>query len=127
MSEGLRNLTTAFTRPVFLLTITIVAAATLHFTMPSSDVSANQQIGSASSTTISEKEDSNKKTTTDITKPPAVEAPASTSKLSGAELKAQKKAEKAARRQQEVQAKQVGSAATAPITGSKTEGQSSQI
>lgn len=60
------------------------------------------------------------------TKGTAQSAKASAQKLSGAELKAQKKAEKAARRQQEIQARQSGPVASIPASGGKSQAQSAQ-
>jgi len=71
---------------------------------------------------IAGKNEPNSKGAAQSTKPSARADPASAPKLSGAELKAQKKAEKAARRQQE----KSGPVASTPASGGKSQAQNAQ-
>lgn len=72
-------------------------------------------------TAISSRDDAEANPVTIMTKPPDAGSPVQSTKLSGAEIKARNKAEKAARRQQEIQAREVGSAAAVPGSGIKVE------
>jgi translation initiation factor eIF-2B subunit delta len=97
------------------LLISLLVAATIFFTMPSSTPAADAaEVSSTTDTVIPLKDGKKENGKAQDTNTPASTTPASTSKLSGAELKAQKKAEKAARRQQVIQTKQVGLAAPSP-------------
>lgn len=100
--------------------VTIALAAILYFNMPFSAGAAgtdNTPTGSIAGTT-----ESKTKAAIQSTKPSATAEPGSAPKLSGAELKAQKKAEKAARRQQE----KSGPVASTPASGGKSQGQNTQ-
>jgi translation initiation factor eIF-2B subunit delta len=100
------------------LTIIVVIATTVYFNMPSSGTATESPgIDSTSSPTPTIKKEAKENGNAQVTKPPAAAASTLAPKLSGAEIKSQKKAEKAARRQQEIQARQVGSAAPAPLPG----------
>lgn len=112
-------------RSVFALAIFIFVVITLVAIMPSSDpivgTPGNDSTSGGAPSTANKSEAKTNGATQAAHAPSATSAaaPSPSTKLSGAELKAQKKAEKAARRQQEIQARQVGSAAPAPINGGK--------
>jgi translation initiation factor eIF-2B subunit delta len=105
----------------FILAVAI--SATLYFNMPSSDPATSPlPTDKAPAGSISGKTEPNTKGAVQSTKPSATAEPSSAPKLSGAELKAQKKAEKAARRQQE---KSVPVASTS-ASGGKSQAQNAQ-
>ncbi len=111
-------------RAAFPFILTLAVVATLFVNMPASDPATDTlKTGSKPGTTNVARSDANVNGQIQAPKSPGAVAPAGPPKLSGAEIKAQKKAEKAARRQQETQAKQVGSTTSAPKAGGKTEGQ----
>jgi translation initiation factor eIF-2B subunit delta len=109
--EPFRKLTAYIGEAKIPLLISIVVIATLFFIMyPAGDHVKVSSTADNSPIKDAEKEDGEAHNNLTST------TPASSSKLSGAELKAQKKAEKAARRQQVVQTKQAGPAVAAPAT-----------
>jgi translation initiation factor eIF-2B subunit delta len=103
----------------FILAVAI--AATLYFNMPSSEPAASP-LPSDKAPAGPSKTEPNTKGAVQSTKPSATVEPGTAPKLSGAELKAQKKAEKAARRQQE---KNVPVASTS-ASGGKSQAQNAQ-
>lgn len=117
------QLTVYLRRATILFIATIALVATLYFNMPASDP-ATSPAGTENATagSITGKNEPNTKGAAQSAKPPANIEPGSAPKLSGAELKAQKKAEKAARRQQE----KSGPAASTPASGGKSQAQNMQ-
>lgn len=114
MDEGLFRMFGAYLGEVKVpLLISVLVVATLFFTMPGH--------AEPSSTTSCPNEEKNENSEAHISNTSASTAPTSTSKPSAAEIKAQKKAEKVARRQQVVQAKQAGSTAPVPTTITKVD------
>lgn len=105
------------TAAIFALVVTVIAV----LIMPSSDPAANAPSTGKTSDDAA-KAGKHAEDTMQAAKSSAAVASAAPPKLSGAELKAQKKAEKAARRQQDIQARQVGSRvpSTAGQTGPST-------
>jgi translation initiation factor eIF-2B subunit delta len=110
-------------RATVLLIAATALVATLYFSMPASDP-ATSTAGTENATggSITGKNEPNTKVAAQSTKPAANVEPGSAPKLSGAELKAQKKAEKAARRQQE----KSGPVASIPASGGKYQAQNAQ-
>lgn len=112
---------------IFTLVVTAIVVLTMPSSEPATKASDSEKPHDDAAKASKYADD-----TKQAEKSSAVVSSAAPSKLSGAELKAQKKAEKAARRQQDMQARQIGSGApstagqTGPsislITGSTSQG-----
>lgn len=96
---------------------TLVVTAIVVLTMPSSELAENPSSNEKAHDDAA-KAGRYADDTMQVAKSSAIVASAAPPKLSGAELKAQKKAGKAARRQQDIQARQIGSGA--PSTAGQT-------
>jgi translation initiation factor eIF-2B subunit delta len=119
------QLSVYFRRATIPLIVTVALAVTLHFkfNMPASDPATSPAgTENAPAGSIASKNETNTKGMAQSTKTSATADPVLAPKLSGAELKAQKKAEKAARRQQE----KSGPVASTPASGGKSQAQNAQ-
>jgi translation initiation factor eIF-2B subunit delta len=120
-------LTQRLQRVKISLLVIIVIVGTLYFNMPSSNPATDPAgTENAPGGSITSKKEQDNKEATQPTKSPAAGGSGAIPKLSGAEIKAQKKAEKAARRQQEIQARQGGSTASTTASGGKPQLQNVQ-
>lgn len=116
------QLTAYLRRATIPLIVTVALAATLYFNMPTSDPAMSPaDTENAPAGSNAGKKEPNTKGSTQSIKLSATADPASALKLSGAELKAQKKAEKAARRQEKS-----GPVASTPASGGKSQAQNAQ-
>jgi translation initiation factor eIF-2B subunit delta len=96
------RITSHLNRATTLFIVTVALAAILYINMPSSDPAMSPPATDKPSVgPVTGRIEPSTKGAAQSTKAPATAEPGSVPKLSGAELKAQKKAEKAARRQQE--------------------------
>jgi hypothetical protein len=121
--DSYRQLTVYLRRATIPFIVTVTLAVTLYFNMPASDPATSRAgMENAPAGSIAGKNEPSSKGAAQSTKPSATADPASAPKLSGAELKAQKKAEKAARRQQE----KSGPVASTPASGGKSQAQNAQ-
>lgn len=105
-------------KAVFVAFLSVFVATTIYFTMSSAEATPNV---SQAPTSPTKHANGDTKDLPITTKPSTISSPAPSQdqspKLTGPEIKAQKKAEKAARRAQELQKKQVGPAAPANSGG----------